>query len=356
MYRRERVAGADVWRCPVWVPAAPSTLKRILHLTSFAVSSFPATLYQALWRPDIVIQIEPPLLSAPSAWITARLCKASTWLHVQDLEFDTAIELRMLGGINIRLLVYAVERFLLRGATRISTITEAMQQRIIDKGIPRERTWLLPNWSDIEFVRPAPRNNEIRREFGVALNDILVLHAGNIGQKQGLDLVLDAADQLKERAKIQFAIVGSGAERNKLEQTAKRRGLDNVRFFPTQPLERLPLMLAAGDIHLVVQRQEAADLVMPSKLTNILAAGRSCIATADPSTTIYKVLNEHQCGVTTPPGDVEKLVAAIVSLAEDATKRERLGKMARRYAETFLDKRKILHQFESKLRDLEEGV
>ena len=183
----------------------------------------------------------------------------------------------------------------------------------------------------------------------------MVLYAGNIGEKQGLDLVLEAADRLRTRAEIKFAMVGTGAARARLEQVAKRRGLENLRFLPVQPLERLPLMLAAGDIHLIVQRREAADLVMPSKLTNILAAGRPGVATAEPGTALHDVLNEYDCGITTTPGDAEALTEAIVTLAGDERTRERLGQNARGYAEAHLDKDTILSGFEEKLRELVQG-
>jgi colanic acid biosynthesis glycosyl transferase WcaI len=119
-----------------------------------------------------------------------------------------------------------------------------------------------------------------------------------------------------------------------------------------QPLDRLPLLLAAGDIHLVVQRREVADLVMPSKLTNILAAGRPGIATVNPGTTISEILNGHDCGVTVPPESATELASGIITLAEDAGMRERLGQNARRYAESYLKKDDILNDFEDKLKNL----
>ncbi len=105
---------------------------------------------------------------------------------------------------------------------------------------------------------------------------------------------------------------------------------------------------------MVVQRREAADLVMPSKLTNILAAGRPSVATADPGTEIYKVLNGHQCGITVPPDSVTDLATGIVELADNTEMREQLGQNARRYAERYLDKDAILSRFENSLRDLVE--
>jgi colanic acid biosynthesis glycosyl transferase WcaI len=352
-FRRESIAGADVWRCPTWIPAKPSGTKRLLHLASFAASSFPVMLRQIPWRPDVVMVTEPPLFCVPQARLTAHLSGAKTWLHILDFEVDAALQLGMLGRWrSVQRPLYKVEHLAMRGIDRVSTISEKMRQRVVGKGIPEDRVYLFPNWADTDLVLPLQRDNEVRREFGAGPDDILVLYAGNIGAKQGLDLVLDAAARLSKRADIKFAMVGTGAARDGLEQAVRRRGLDNVRFFPVQPLERLPLMLAAGDIHLVVQRREAADLVMPSKLTNILAAGRPSIATVDPGTAVYDVLKEHDCGLTTTPGSVTELVAGIVALSEDAETRGRLGRNARRYAESYLRRDKILSDFENTLRDL----
>ena len=346
------MAGVDVWRCPLWVPVKLTGTKRLLHLASFAACSFPAVLRQVFWRPDVVILTEPTLFCAPQAWLTARLCGAKTLLHILDFELDAAVSLGMFGQSSVRHVLSRVEKFLMRGAERVSTISEAMRRRVVKKGVPEGRTWLLPTWSDIDFVRPMPRDNNVRREFGVEPDKVLVLYAGNMGEKQGLDLVLEAADQLGEQAEIQFAMVGAGAAQKRLEQAARERKLRNVRFFPLQPLELLPQMLAAGDIHLIVQRREAADLVMPSKLTNVLAAGRPSVATADPGTALYEVLNEHNCGITTTPGNAKELVTGITELARDAKERDLLGWNARRYAESYLDKDKLLSELESKLQEL----
>jgi colanic acid biosynthesis glycosyl transferase WcaI len=353
-YRRERVVGTDVWRCPVWIPARPTGLKRLLYQGSFAASSSPVVLRQIQWRPDVIIVVEPSLACVPSALLAARLCGAKAWLHIQDFELDAALDLGLLGGHRAQRALYGIEKFLMRRFDGISTITKAMRHKVVAKGASEDRTYVVPNWANLESVRPMRRENEAREEFGAGPDDLLVMYAGNMGEKQGLEVVLDAADMLRGRTEIKFALIGDGASQERLEQAAKERGLENVRFFPVQPFGRLSLALAAGDIHLVVQRREAADLVMPSKLTNILAAGRPCLATTDEGTALYDVLNEHRCGIITEPGNTKELAEGIVTLANDARMRERLGINAREYAESYLRKDKILADFEGNLTKLAE--
>jgi colanic acid biosynthesis glycosyl transferase WcaI len=254
----------------------------------------------------------------------------------------------------VRRALYGIERFLMQRFDGVSTITEAMRRRVVAKGVSEDRTCVVPNWANLESVRPMRRENEARVEFGAGPDDLLVMYAGNIGEKQGLEVVLDAADLLRGRPEIKFALIGYGVARERLERAAEERGLKNMRFLPVQPPERLPLLLSAGDIQLVVQRREAADLVMPSKLMNILAAGRPCLATTDEGTALHDVLTEHRCGISSEPDNAKELAEGIVVLADDARMRELLGSNARAYAESHLRQDKILATFESDLKELAE--
>ena len=265
---------------------------------------------------------------------------------MQDLQVDTALCMGIVPDGGFGQLLFRVEAFLLRRATVVSTNTEAMRQRIVAKGIEPRRTMAFPNWADTELVRPMPHDNTFRRELGVPGDEVLIGYAGVMGEKQGLELVIAAADRLRDVAGTHFVLIGAGARRARLEWDAHRGGLTNMRFLPPQPASRLPEMLAAADNHLVVQRREATDLVMPSNLTNVLAAGRPAIATADPGTALHDVLAGHDAGLVTPPGDLDALVGAIERLRAGASLRTRMGQRARAYAETHLANERILTRFE----------
>ncbi len=358
-FRSETLAGVRVHRVRHFVPAA-NRLKaktRILLETSFSLSAarFWIPRFFSHQKPDVILAVMPPMQIG--LWpLLYSWCRGVPWvLHVQDLQVDAALHLKMLPNGMIGRILYNVESFLLCHASRVSTITDAMRRRVTEKGTPPVQTWLFPNWADITAVCPGPRENGFRAAMGVDPDATLILYAGNIGEKQGLEVVLEAARLCAGDPRLQFIMAGDGGARPRLERQAETMGLQNLRFVPVQPVEQLSEMLAAGDIHLVVQRRDAADLVMPSKLTNILAAGRACVATADPGTALHEVVFGADTGLVTPPDDSAALADAIVSLAKDPARRETCGHNARAYAERFLDQNQILVVFETQLMSLCQG-
>ncbi|MCL6442600.1 MAG: WcaI family glycosyltransferase, partial [Alicyclobacillus sp.] len=285
-FHKEVRAGVRVLRTPLRVPngQAPSAYDRIRLETSFSLASsrywWPRLLDRR--RYDAVLAICPPLQMGVYPLLYARLRRVPWVFHVQDLQVDAAFRLGLLRRSLASRALYAVENQLLRRATCVSTISEAMRRRLIEKGVSPEKTWLLPNWADLEHIIPLPHQNAFRAELGVSDNEIVCMYSGTMGEKQGLETVIEAARLLESEQQIHFVFVGDGSRRKALEQAVA--GLRNVSFLPVQPKARLNEVLAAADVHLVVQRRDAADLVMPSKLGNILAAGRPVLATADPGT------------------------------------------------------------------------
>lgn len=349
-YRREIWSGVEVYRCPLWVPHKPSGIKRILHLLTFTFSSFPVLLAQIFWGPQIVLCIAPSLFSAPFALITARLCAARAWLHIQDFELDAASHLGLLGPDHF-LTRWAArgESWLLRVFDRVSTISNRMLARLEQKGVRSDRVCLFPNWVDTDVVFPLPDPPEsLRRDFGIPEDKLVVLYSGNMGNKQGLEILVEAARELQANSRIHFVLCGDGSARSDLERAAGE--LQNIQFLPLQPPEKLNQLLNAADIHVLPQRADAADLVMPSKLLGMLASGKAVIATANPGTEIGTVVS--QTGILVPPGNRPALCEAILKLAESPQMRARLGQKGRAFVCKNWSTERILADFELHLREL----
>jgi colanic acid biosynthesis glycosyl transferase WcaI len=340
--------GVRVWRSPLWVPAKPSGMKRLMHLASFAVGSLPLMLRQLAWRPDVVWVVEPPLFCAPTAVFIARLSGAQAWLHVQDYEVDAAFALGLLKGKTARRLVTRLEGWLMRRFDRVSSISASMIARATAKGVDADRLVFFPNWIDLVSINPLLGPSGYRAELDIPDNGVVALYSGNMGGKQGLEIMAYAARLLSGEADLYFVFCGNGAGKADLVQLAE--GLGNVRFLDLQPVERLNDLLGLADIHLLPQRADAADLVMPSKLTGMLASGRAVVATADRHSELGKVV--QHCGVVVPPGDAAAFANAIGVLARDAKHRNALGQMGRRYAESHLGMDGILAKFADELKRL----
>lgn len=344
-YRKESLNGVSIWRSPLWVPERPSGMKRILHLASFAITSLPLLMKQVFWRPDVILVVEPPLFCVPGAIAVAKLSSSQAWLHIQDFEVDAAFDLGILSSCWVRGVVYAVERWLLRGFKRISTISGRMLVRLEEKGVARSRCVFFPNWVDTSMICPIEVKNSFRDELRIGANEVVALYAGNMGQKQGLEILIEAARMLAAEKGIRFVLCGQGAAYERLR--AVSNDLPNVLWIPLQPKERLNELLNLADIHLLPQREDAADLVMPSKLTGIMASGRPVVATVREGTEIWSVVQGR--GITVLPGDHRAFAEAVLELAGDAKRREYLGAEARKYAVKHLDKEQVLVAFEAEL-------
>jgi colanic acid biosynthesis glycosyl transferase WcaI len=300
----------------------------MLHLLSFALSSLPVLLWQAVvWRPQVVFVVEPPLGAVPGAWLAAKLCGAQAWLHIQDFEVDAAFELGLLRAGALRRAILAAERALMRGFDRVSNISERMVAKLLEKGVERGRTFLFPNWVDMSLIRPLEGTNALRMELGIPADTRVLLYSGNMGEKQGLDLIIDVARHFAD-SKALFLLCGDGAARARLQAAAAN--LSNVRFIPLQPLPRLNELLNLAEVHLLPQRAAAEGLVMPSKLTAIMASGRPVVATAGHGSELACAAREG--GIVVSPGDAQALASAIRCLLDDEALRRKLGAAGRAYA------------------------
>jgi colanic acid biosynthesis glycosyl transferase WcaI len=339
-FRREEWNGVDVWRAPLWVPKLPGGGARIVHLLSFAFTTFPVMLFQMFWQPDLVISIAPAFFCAPAALVTARLCGARAWLHMQDFEADIAFRMKLLKGALLQRTILRMESWILRRFDSVSSISGRMVHKLLEKGVPPERVHFFPNWVDIGHIRPTSSSGTYRSQLGIAADAIVVLYSGTLGNKQGLMVVPATAARLAARNDVVFVVCGDGVMKPELE--AACAGLSNTRFIPLQPFERLGDLLCMADIHLLPQSLGAEDLVLPSKLSGMLASGRPVIATCQSGTELDTVVST--CGIVVPPEDSAALADAICRLADDPTLRTHLGRCARVYAEDNFDRDIVLER------------
>lgn len=351
-YQRETLNGVDVWRAPLWVPAKPGGLKRVLHLLSFALTSTPVMLRQAFWAPDVVLTVAPAMACAPVGWLTARLCGAQAWLHIQDFEVDVAFQMNLLKGRRTQQFALWCEKRLMRAFDKVSTISTKMVDKLLAKGVSSDSVELFPNWVDIQSVSPLAEPSTYRDELGLAHNTTVALFSGTWGAKQDLLLIPEVAKRLQGRPDLAFVICGDGVMRPQLEEAC--RDLPNVRLLPLQPKERLGQLLGMADIHLLTQSADAEDLVLPSKLTGMLSSGRPVVATCRPDTEIGQVVS--RCGRVVQPGCAEQLAQAVVQLADARAERVELGLRARAYAEHSLAKDSILLRWAIKAEHMGAGV
>lgn len=344
----EDIDGAKVHRVPLYVPKEVNSKKRIIHEFSFVLGVLPYW-FKFLFSKkfDAVFCAAPPFHLGFLPLMLSKLKGMPMVSHVQDLQVDAAKELGMINNKTFLNIMFGLERFILKKSTRVSTISLGMEQKIAAKGIRESQRIMFPNWVDEKSIRPLPKEQSLRAEFGIGIDDKVVLYSGNLGEKQGLESIIETAVKYKDRKDVYFIIVGSGGAKEKLMQMAADAGLTQVKFYPLQPYEKLSALLATADVHLVLQKKSAADLVMPSKLTGILAAGGCAIVTAEPGTSLYTVMHQHNMGILCEPENAESLASAIDTAISTDLITYRTN--ARAYAEKYLSKEAILQQFESDL-------
>lgn len=349
LWWRETLAGVRLLRCPIYVPQRPTGARRLLHHASFALAALIPMLWKALVRrPNVVLCVAPSMIAAPIGWAAARLGGSVAWLHVQDFEVDAAVATGLLrGGSRAVRWAKTIERFVVRAFDRVSSIGQEMCERLVALGADPSCVRQMRNWADLEMVVPLPDGaSSFREEWHVSTPHV-ALYSGNIANKQGIEIVVEAAERLAHRDDLTFVICGSGPNRAAL--VAQAQGMRNVVLGELQPKARLSDLLSLATVHLLPQKADAADLVLPSKLTNMLASGRPVVATATPGTGLAREV--AGCGVITPPGDAAAFAAAIGELLDDAPRRADYGRAARARAERDWNKETIVAKFTADLED-----
>lgn len=334
-----------VHRLPLYVPRDPNGVRRLLHHFSFAALALVALLAALLVRrPDAIVAIAPSIASTLVARLLAWLARRPLWLHVQDFEVDMAAATGQFHADGR--FVRAVERAGLTGG-RASSISPRMCDRLVALGNDPAHVVTFRNWAN-PAVRPLALPSRYREEWRIDRPHV-ALYSGSIAAKQGIGIVVEAAQRLAARDDLLFVICGEGTNRGALAAAAATCG--NMLIRDLQPSERLPDLLGLATVHLLPQIAGAADLVLPSKLPNMLASGRPVVATSRAGTGLADEV--EGCGIVVEPHDAAAFAAALAHLLDDADLRAAYGKAAHERASTRWNKATILGDFERELRLLD---
>jgi colanic acid biosynthesis glycosyl transferase WcaI len=321
---------------------APDKTNILRRAAGFAGFSILAALQGARGEDaHAVLAMSPPLTLGLTGWVVARARSAALVLNVQDVFPDIAVELGLLRRRRLIAAGRRLERWCYDHADAITVLSEDLRENVAVK--TRSPVNVVPNFVDTEWIRPLDKENSYRREFGLE-GKTVVMYAGNVGLSQSLDIVLDAAAALAYEEDLVFVINGWGAARSGLERRAA--GLANLRFVDMQPEDRLPEVLAAGDIHLVPLKRGLARSSVPSKMYSILAAARPFVAGVDEGSEVARVVDRSGAGIAVPPEDAEALAKAIRMLLDSPESAARMGAAGRRFAEAWVSPQAVAETYE----------
>jgi colanic acid biosynthesis glycosyl transferase WcaI len=335
-----------VYRCPMYVPKVPSGLKRMLHEASFFASSS-CVIIRLLFKRKIdnIICIAPPFHLGFLALVYRMIKGGRINYHIQDLQIEAARDLKVVKSEAFFKVLFGLERFIFNRVNSISSISLGMMRKIATKS--GKTIKFFPNWVDTKLFHPLENRNEMKSQWGFKPSDKIVLYSGSIGEKQGLDALIDISIECQSRSDIHIVICGTGPYKANLEQICKSKSVQNVHFFPLQDFNVFNAFLNMADVHLVLQKAQAADLVMPSKLSTILSSGGLVIATTFSGTSLYDEIVNNEMGIVIDPENNQLLQDAIISACTNDYSKERAN--ARKYAERYLDQDSILQTMKNEI-------
>ncbi len=346
LYRTDLVNRIPVHRCWHFVPARVSALKRILHEATFVFTSTLRALF--LSAPDVLVIVSPPLLLGMAAWLVGKFKRAPFVFHVQDMQPDAAVGLGMLKANWFAKALYGLEAFAYRKAARVSGITPGMLASFRGKGVPESKLVYFPNTIELKSDLRTSEGGSFRTRHGFAPDDFLAVYSGNLGVKQGLDILLQTAPLLRD-PRVRIVICGDGAQREALATRARELELANVRMLPFEDDYRA--LLVDADLCFITQQIGSGNSFFPSKLLGLLAEGRPVVAVSAPESELAIALGQGGFGVNIAPGRPEELGELLDALANDPERLAGYGSAGRRYVQQF-EKHRVMNSFANELKAL----
>jgi len=341
--RRDRMDDIDVVRTYVYATANKGIVRRMMSYASFMVSAVSVGRWRVS-RPDVVVATSPQLLCACAGYAIARSLKAPFVFEVRDLWPESILAVGAMKKNFIVRRLQDVARFLYKRSDQIVTVGDGYRRLINDRySIPMERMEVVTNGVNPDVFQPAPRDNEVRREYGWG-GRFVVLYMGTHGMAHALHRVMEAARQLKGHEDILFAFVGEGAEKDNLKARASEWSLSNVQFIDQQPKSRVPDFYAACDLGLVTLRDTPLfQEVLPSKIYEYMGMQKPLLISVGGEA--RKTVEAAGAGEFIPPEDVAALVNAVTRLSQQPERLEQMGRNGRNYVIENYDRRALARDY-----------
>ncbi|MEH2064339.1 MAG: glycosyltransferase family 4 protein [Nostoc sp.] len=346
-YLTEEKNGVKIQRSYLRIKSKPNLLDRLLLELSFIFTSLPQAFKGG--RPDVIILTVPPLLGILPATIFGWLYNCPVVLNVQDILPEAAVRIGLLKNKWMIRILAALEKFAYRTAHTISVIADGFRENLVNKGVPVNKIVCIPNWVNITFIRPLPKEKNSWISNHKLDGKFVVLYSGNIALTQGLETVIEAAVCLRHIKDIVFVIVGESRALQMLQECCLLNGADNVLLLPLQPREKLPEMLAASDVGLIVQKRNVISFNMPSKIPLLLASGRPIVGSVPATGTAARVIDLSGGGIIVEPESPNAMAAAVHDLYTNPALGARLGNTGRKFAEENYSLEQALDKYEGLL-------
>lgn len=279
---------------------------------------------------DVLLVASTPPIQGAMAALVKKFRKIPFVYNLQDIFPDSLVGTGMTHkGSFLWKIGRIIENFTYRNADKIIVISEDFKKNIMAKGVPEEKIEVIYNWIDEKAVVPIAReDNPLYEELGLSRDKFNVVYAGNLGNAQNIDVIIDSARELVENENIEFIIFGSGGLKEQFVKKAKDYGINNVKFFPLQPMEKVSYVYGLGNICIVSCKPGLGGSAMPSKTMSILSAGRPILASFDEGE-LTSILEQNHCGVSVKASDVKAFVKEVKKLASNPEKCDVMGKNGR---------------------------
>lgn len=330
LVRREKTQWGSIIRVhPFAGGDKKNLLRRAIGFVLFSALAGVCTLFAGgiFRRPRVVLSMSPPLTMGITGWLAARLRGTKSIFNIQDVFPDAAVATGAITNRRIIALAKWLERISYHRSDAVVVLSEDLRQNVVAKIASKHqhKVYVIPNFVDAQRITPMARMTPLRDELGLG-EQVVVMYAGNVGYSQSLDMLIDAAHQLQE---IAFVINGDGAARSDLERRAS--GMTNVYFSDYQPRDRVPEVLATGDIHVVLLKSGLGAVSVPSKTYSTLAAGRPIVAAIDAGTEVTRIVDASGAGIVVPPDDVDAFVDALRQITADLQSAHQMGMAGRQW-------------------------